>query len=222
MSPTRKPRTKRVREEPSPTPSKSRPRARSETEPPKVEPPSPTPKAPVASPTKSPPPNRRKAFGRSVKTESLASLQGNNMLLQTVVYRAIKDAETDGFHTVDTDRLYLGEGNFVRDKINVCPVFYSNHFVLAVVDIQRGLCEVYDSYRAYAHGPRKKAMDDLLQQVQKGFGTPIRLVYKHTKQQEPKSNDCGLHTINNALTVMGNSALVHDRTTLRMLMRELL
>ena len=75
---------------------------------------------------------------------------------------------------------------------------------------------MYDSFRAFAHGPRTTALTRIQQAVKKRWGTWLKPQLKACDQQEMGSNDCGIHTINNALVVMGvNRTLTRKHLLMR-------
>jgi hypothetical protein len=85
-------------------------------------------------------------------------------------------------------------------KLILWPLFYAQHWVLAVVDRVGGRFEVLDSCAGYAVPIRSKAVDKVEGLLRRAWGVQIKGVVKqHAPQQEPGSNDCGLFTIRNIL-----------------------
>ena len=93
------------------------------------------------------------------------------------------------------------------------PIFYSNHWILAVV--RRGVyrVEVYDSARQYSKEARAANLGRLVRVVRRSWGQGVRCVMKATEQQQDGVS-CGLHVLNNALRVAGVARPPFTRATL--------
>jgi len=99
-----------------------------------------------------------------------------------------------------------------RHKLILWPIFYSNHFILGVIQ-RNGRFDLHDSNRSYAHRPRGDAVGMVIQKLQKA-GFKQKPTYRECEQQKKLSNDCGIHTINNALVALGITGAMHTRATL--------
>lgn len=159
-------------------------------------------------------PSAKKHVGASTKDKNVAcsfmedvtaSLAPGGALLAEVIVDALQSMLQTGYVVVDP-RVAMSDINLVElpmDKTILWPVFYSGHWILAVLEKDSRTFPVYDSYRAFAHRPRTTALTKIQQAVKKRWGTWLKPQLKACDQQAVGSNDCGIHTINNALVVMG-------------------
>jgi Ulp1 family protease len=104
-----------------------------------------------------------------------------------------------------------------KKKLILWPIFYSNHFILAVIKGDRTF-DVFDSLRTYAHRPRWDAVELVARKLRK-VGITVKPTFRECEQQKGGSNDCGLHAINNALVAIGIGNMKHTRATLAVQVR---
>jgi len=134
-----------------------------------------------------------------------------------VIVDAITEHLTEGFAVVDP-RVAGDSIDAVKldpDVTYLWPVFYSAHWVLAVVSPSKHEIDVYDSCRNYARGPRRAALQKVATHVGKTWRRYKKPMLRKCEQQADGSNDCGLYVIRNALAAMGLEKCNISRTGLR-------
>lgn len=88
------------------------------------------------------------------------------------------------------------------DRLIMWPVYYAQHWVLALIDRRGPRFDVYDTARTYAHGHREQALTGITRALRLAWLVNLPAVLKHTEQQDPGSNDCGLWCIRNMMVHM--------------------
>jgi hypothetical protein len=148
--------------------------------------------------------------------ETLASLRPARLILSPAVYHCIRLFAPRDYCVVDPEIAghwlrewqQLGRSVFVTanelppDKTILWPVFYSNHWILAVIEKSTNRFDVFDSLRGYAHGPRHQQLTRVKAVCHHVWRKNIEFTLKMTEQQVEGSNDCGVHTVANALNEM--------------------
>eukprot|EP00331_Platyophrya_macrostoma_P001458 CAMPEP_0176407096 /NCGR_PEP_ID=MMETSP0127-20121128/1230_1 /TAXON_ID=938130 /ORGANISM="Platyophrya macrostoma, Strain WH" /LENGTH=152 /DNA_ID=CAMNT_0017786281 /DNA_START=191 /DNA_END=646 /DNA_ORIENTATION=+ len=114
---------------------------------------------------------RDRRGGTVLKREALESLQEKHLIVGEVVYFALLDEseDYDDVYVVPFLDIALmrGEKQAVdsalslraRKKIILWPLFYNNHYILAVINLEQNSFEVFDSYREYAHDARAQVLE---------------------------------------------------------------
>ncbi len=93
-------------------------------------------------------------------------------------------------------------GKLPVDRLLPWPVYYAQHWVLALIDSRGPRFDVLDTARTYAHGHREQALTGISRALRLAWQINLPAVLKHTDQQEGGSNDCGLWTIRNMMVHM--------------------
>mmetsp|Transcript_68067 Transcript_68067/g.79178 ORF Transcript_68067/g.79178 Transcript_68067/m.79178 type:complete len:113 (+) Transcript_68067:128-466(+) len=103
----------------------------------------------------------------------------------------------------------------------IWPLFYSSHYALVVINLKRREMNCYDSLRTHATLAWTAALDHVRALVMESTKVALKpAVLKMCKQQPRGTNDCGLHVINNALSIITpGTNKGHDRSTLRKMVR---
>lgn len=143
---------------------------------------------------KAPPIQVKKVLKEARQTifdDASESLKEGKPLLSEVVVDALEWLKQPGYAVVDPAKIILW------------PVFYSGHWILAVVSKASATMFVYDSLRTYAHALHQKALLSVQQCVHKKWKIWLKPQLKHCDQQAPGSNDCRMYVIDWGLQAMG-------------------
>jgi Ulp1 family protease len=102
-------------------------------------------------------------------------------------------------------------------KTYLWPVYYSGHWVLAVTKADERTFDVFDSFRGYATGERKRKLGKISQLIRVKWGRYQKPLVRACDRPEEGSNDCGVFTVMHALMAMGYEKPKVSRTSLRRL-----
>ena len=83
------------------------------------------------------------------------------------------------------------------------PIFYSHHFVLAVIESNQRHISFYDSIEGYQPSARDHHLSCLLRHAQMSGYNVNAWRNVPCEQQKPGSNDCAIFVIRNAAAVLG-------------------
>lgn len=164
-------------------------------------------------------------LGKEDNEDVMQSLRPGKYILHTPIQVAISNvaAKKKGWRFVDIQRGHFwleGSGapptehDLPMNNRILWPLYYSNHWILAVIDYKHRSFEVYDSLRGYAHPIRKNRLYLVSKVLHKVWAKWIKPHLRQCEQQGDGSNDCGLHVVNNALRLMGDDAR-YTRDSLR-------
>ncbi len=85
------------------------------------------------------------------------------------------------------------------DRVVMWPLYFKKHWILAVIDRRLQRFDVYDSCRTYAVAFRTHCLAGVSRVLRSAWLVNMQPTMKHSDQQEPASNDCGLFTIRNLM-----------------------
>lgn len=92
------------------------------------------------------------------------------------------------------------------DRVILWPLYYSQHWVLAILDKRTRRWDILDSARPILHEPRAKTVKHITTFLRSVWTLNMTPTLKVCEQQNPGSNDCGLFTIRNMMITMAELA----------------
>ena len=160
--------------------------------------------------TEETPPTLVDTWKKFRRPKSCLTTHAVDQLCQNVmeVYRELPNPDRHlMFLNTGQTQLMLGLGREPKQHITsvrriAVALIFNGHFIL--VNFQRFGLTVFDSYETYCPSARSDFLNSIMIHMRPliGFSAEMKIKYAAVPQQQPMTNECGLHLVNNLCNLL--------------------